>query len=470
MSRNILLVEPDYRSKFPPLGLLRLSSYHKSIGDKVTFVRGCKETLRALNWHRVYVSSLFTYELPRTVKTIRFYRKCVDFDEDIVVGGIGVTLLPDYIREHARCKIVIGSFSKPGMIDDELVPIAMYSPDYAVLDATEYNYQPKDSYFCRVSIGCIRACSFCAVPKLEPEFGFSQPLKAQVEKTIKAYGERQNLVLLDNNILAINNLDEVFDQIAALGFEAGVTRKGRKRIVDFNQGIDARLVTKYVARRLGSIAVSPVRLAFDFRGIEKDYRKAIEYLAEEGIGDFTNYLMFNYRDNPKDLYERLRINLELSSKHGIHVTGFPMKYSPVTDVKRKHVAERWKWRYLRGIQCVLLATHGLVSPNYKFFTAAFGESYDRFLEILSMPDRYIIYRNYYRESGAQEDWQKEFRRLSASRRDEFLDLLAYLNHDRRREQTIASLKDFRSLLEHYYPGGKRPPKTLPEKETASCGT
>ena len=461
--RNILLVEPDYRSKFPPLGLLRLATYHKHHGDKVTFVRGRSEALRALNWHRIYVSSLFTYELPHTAKTVRFYRASVDADDDIVVGGIGATLLPKYISDRAACRVIIGPLSRPRMIDREAVPIAKYLPDYSIIDSCAYDYRPQDSYFCRVTVGCVRKCAFCAVPTLEPRFGYFQPLKSQVASIIEAFGERQHLVLLDNNILALERLDTVCDQVAALGFESGATREGKKRAVDFNQGIDARLITRHIAKRLGRLAVSPIRLAFDFRGMESAYRKAVAYLADEGFTEFTNYVMFNFRDSPRDFYERMRVNLELSSEFGIRVTGFPMKYTPITDLNRRHIGERWKWRYLRGIQCVLLATHGLVSPNTEFFNAAFGASFEQFLEILSMPDRYITYREHYKDNGAHADWRKKFRRLSEARRDEFLNLLASLNRDRKRSQTIDRLCQFRSLLEHYYPDGKTAPRT-PDEE------
>ena len=71
-----------------------------------------------------------------------------------------------------------------------------------------------------------------------------------------------------------------------------------------------------------------------------------------------------------------------------------------------------------------------------------------------MPDRYIIYRKYYKNKGAS-DWQRRFRRLSDSGRTEFLDLLARLNKDRKRNQTIAKLKEHRALIEHYYPSSKQ---------------
>ena len=39
-NRDILLIEPNYRNKYPPLGLMKLSSYHKNLGDSVTFFKG----------------------------------------------------------------------------------------------------------------------------------------------------------------------------------------------------------------------------------------------------------------------------------------------------------------------------------------------------------------------------------------------------------------------------------------------
>jgi hypothetical protein len=112
------------------------------------------------------------------------------------------------------------------------------------------------------------------------------------------------------------------------------------------------------------------------------------------------------------------------------------------------------------IQCIPQATHGLVSPRPESVWAAFGKSYEEFLEILSMPDRYILFRKHYQEIGADDGWRRSFRALSGTGRKEFLELLASLYRDRKRKQTITGLKKFRSLIEHYYPGGNTPSHTF----------
>lgn len=50
---KVLLIEPDYRSKFPPLGLMRLSTYHEKMrGDRVVFARGKQPHLLDDKWDR----------------------------------------------------------------------------------------------------------------------------------------------------------------------------------------------------------------------------------------------------------------------------------------------------------------------------------------------------------------------------------------------------------------------------------
>ncbi len=38
--RNILLIEPGYKNKYPPIGLMKIATYHRMLGDDVTFYKG----------------------------------------------------------------------------------------------------------------------------------------------------------------------------------------------------------------------------------------------------------------------------------------------------------------------------------------------------------------------------------------------------------------------------------------------
>src|SRR6266699_2187019 len=464
---KVLFVEPSYRSKFPPLGLMRLSTFHRSRGDRITFVRGEHTWARSRHWDRIYVSSLFTWELPRTADTIDFYLPCVESPADIVVGGVAVTLLPEYIRQRSRCTIVEGPLDMPGRLGPGTPAIADLVPDYSLLNRVDYDYYPRDAFFVRITKGCIRACTFCAVPLLEKEFGTMTPFRAQIAEARARHGEKQHLVVMDNNILGVAGIENIFAEIRAAGFPAGAKRRGRLRTVDFNQGLDARLIAERpeLAKLLRTICVSPIRLAFDFLGIRVASERAIRLLANEGFNEFTNYMLFNFKDTPCDLFERVWINGHLNRELGIRITGFPMRFIPMDDVSRRHVATGWKWRYLRGLQCILLATRGLVSTSPEFIARSFGETVAEFQEILTMPDRYIIYRKHYEADGAR-DWRRRYHRLPADRKEELLQRLEELNRAQRyRTQILAKLdRPLRGIIEHYYPHGGTAPRT-PEEDT-----
>ena len=63
-NKNILLIEPGYRNKYPPLGLMKIAQYHGSRGkgDRVRFIKGEDRSVLAEAWDRVYITTLFSFE------------------------------------------------------------------------------------------------------------------------------------------------------------------------------------------------------------------------------------------------------------------------------------------------------------------------------------------------------------------------------------------------------------------------
>ena len=438
---------------------MKIATYHREKGDSITFVRGNDARLKTIQWDRIYIASLFTWELPLTVKAIQFYTAAVLDPEDVFVGGVGATLMPEFITDRVKCTVVKGQIEKPNVLERGSKAIAKLIPDYSILHAVDYDYRPTDAYFARITKGCIRSCKFCAVPLLENNFGFLKSLRKEVQEVDEKHGPKQHLVVMDNNILGVKEIDDILKEIAEAGFEAGAKRNGRMRTVDFNQGLDARLISESpgLAKRLASICLSPVRLAYDSLGMEKPYRRAISLLIDQGFQEFTNYLLFNFNDTPHSLFQRMKANIELSESCGVRITGFPMRFIPMNSIRRGHISKGWRWRYLRGIQCVLQATRGLVSPNPPFFARAFGRNYEEFLEILSMPDHYIMYRDRFENSEAKA-YRARWRCLCDSSREELLAVLECVHQLKaaERPQAIAKLGRYRWYVEQHYVNGKCP--------------
>ena len=97
---NILLVEPNYKNKYPPMGLMKISTYHKSRQDLVVFYKGnmTEKEFRNLSFDRVYITTLFTFYYHKTVETIKHYSKYID-PSSIYIGGIMATLLTKQLQQ-----------------------------------------------------------------------------------------------------------------------------------------------------------------------------------------------------------------------------------------------------------------------------------------------------------------------------------------------------------------------------------
>lgn len=418
--RRVLLIEPGYRNKYPPLGLMKISSYHKLKGDFVHFAKGCIPEIRQQQWDRIYISTLFTFYWKTTVDTISYYRRAVAAEKDIIVGGVTATLLGDELHKTTGATVITGLLDRPGMLDPgDKHKVDVLTPDYRMLEEIDYDYGLKDAYIGYATRGCPNNCGFCAVSRIEPGFSDYLPLKKQVRSIEEVYGPKQHLVLLDNNVLASDRFEQIIEDIVDLGFERGARLNRKFRYVDFNQGIDLRLLTPDRMRSLAKIALRPLRLAFDHIGLKDDYVDRVRMAVDCGITHLSNYVLFNYTDTPQDFYERLRINVELNQELGTQIYSFPMKYIPLDAKDRTYIGKHWNRRLIRGVQCILLATMGKVGTHLDFFEAAFGRTPEEFVEIAMMPEEYIIHRRKHENNGAC-DWRQAFQALTDAEKLEFM--------------------------------------------------
>lgn len=224
---------------------------------------------------------------------------------------------------------------------------------------------------------------------------------AKKEKTEEAgnfYLERERLGLLYPETATTEAVLEL-NPVAKEYYDKYFKSSYRVRFIDFNQGVDARLVDEEKMKKLSEINIRPLRIAFDHYEQKDIYIKAVRTAAKYGISDLSNYLLYNFKDKPEDLYYRMRINVDLCEELDVTIYSFPMKYHPIDDPEyynnRDYIGEHWNRKFIRAIQAVLNSTKGKIGRGVEFFEEAFGCDVEEFNKILWMPETFIIYRRKY---------------------------------------------------------------------------
>lgn len=374
--KRVLLIEPAYKVKYPPLGLMKISTYHKSRGDEVVFYKGTSAAVRDQNWDIIYITTMFTFQWKRTIETIQFYQRGKQKNKkNIRVGGILASLLQKDVENET------GITPHFGLWDE----VDRLTPDYTLTNGI-YEYYTNNASLGYMTRGCPNHCPYCAVPRLEPEYIEFIPLWNQIDPN------KKGLILLDNNVLASAEFPRIVEDIKRHGFRKGARLGNAQRYVDFNQGVDARLLKEEKMELLSQLPLKPLRIAFDSIKFEKLYIDKIRLAHKYGIRHLSNFILFNYDDTLEDFYRRLQINIELNEELGLSIFSFPMRYIPLNAKDRKHIGLNWTKTQLRGIQCILHATHGVVGPRRPFFEKAFGIDAGEFKYIIEQPEELIFHR------------------------------------------------------------------------------
>lgn len=508
---HILLVEPDYNNKYPPIGLMKIATYYKGKGDSVEFYKGKAPFQLISKMDRIYITSIFTFFFDITVDTILHYLNYIDKSR-VYIGGIAVTLMQEEFKSKTKVEnILTGQLVDSYVLGyNDHINIDTLPLDYDILDDIEYDYGVIDNFFAYTTRGCPRQCDFCAVKTLEPNFEETNNIVNQITYVRNNFGDKRNLMLMDNNIFFSKKLEDICSDLLTLGFvkdqptyipenpaiifykkierrqRAGYstwiiveqfilyfqkfinrikkadtkgevdsilseikqsddqlqvlikykekiieivekyrTKKSLQRYVDFNQGLDARLITDDKMEVLSQLPLRPFRLAYDNIGMTDIYTKAFRIAYKWGVRHFSNYMLYNFEDTPDDLWQRAYTNIKLYNEFDdIQAFSFPMKYAPINMTDRTYVGIHWNKKYLSAMNIVLNVTKGVIAKEEDFFLRAYGNNPEEFREILSMPNEFIKFRDFFEKNGLIHAWKIRFRNLDTKERANLLQMLS----------------------------------------------
>lgn len=203
---------------FPNLALMRISAYHKSVGDEVVWY----EPMFTGHCDKVYMSKVFSFS-PE-------YEYFIDADE-VVKGGTGY-----------RIKLIDGKEVFDDAYDELPQEIEMMSPDYSI-------YPQYDFAVSMTSRGCPRGCPFCHVAAKEGR------KSVKVANVTDFWKGQKHIEVLDPNITACKDKHELFGQYAEIS-KRGVS-------VNFSQGLDIRLITEQDMEDINAIKLSGIHFAWD---------------------------------------------------------------------------------------------------------------------------------------------------------------------------------------------------------------
>lgn len=272
---NVGIIAVD--SNFPNLALMKISAWHKGQGDHVEWYNPFDQ------YDIVYMSKIFSFtpDFGQWITNAKHIRK----------GGTGYALYSVLPKE-----------------------IEYVIPDYSLYPSidlkTAYGFLTR---------GCPNKCKWCVVPRKEGN------IRPYMDVDDVAVDGRTNLILMDNNVLACDYGLEQIQKIIDRGYR-----------VDFNQALDARLVTDDIAKLLAKVRwIDVIRFGCDTPKQIKECEEAMSMID-------------SYRKNPASylMYTMIGIDFDEALSRLSHWKTFKrvrIVAQPFRDVDNPHqIIPQWQ--------------------------------------------------------------------------------------------------------------------------------
>lgn len=308
---------------YPNLALCKIAGYYRTKGDVVE-----------------WADQMTHYDILYMAKVFRFSPddKYIYSADKIIKGGTGYAISSRLPEEIDRAK-----------------------PDYSI-----YPSVPKDYAYGFLTRGCPNKCGWCVVPKKEGG------IKPYMDVDEIATPTRRKLVLMDNNVLAAGDYCvKQFQKIIDRGYR-----------VDFNQALDARLLTAEHARLIAKMKFikNIIRFGCDTHRLIGECQRAIDLICSYGYkGDFFLYMIINADFN--EAFHRISFWWKKLQDHRNYGDG-PAVYAyaqPYRNPNKNNVIPQWQkdlsmWVNKKMIFCKIPFTD--FEPRKGFKCSAYLKQFD----------------------------------------------------------------------------------------------
>lgn len=254
---------------FPSLPLMKISAYHKQLGDDVKIVDSSLE-----RFDLVYLSKTFNLNLDN-IPQLLYVPQADKYEK----GGTGFAIEIQNGKEVYKKEL------------DRPLPVEIENiyPDYFL-----FPHLTRNTAYGFLSRGCPNNCPFCIV-------SVKEGICSRKVADLKDFYKGQRFInLLDANILACKDREDLLQQLIQSG-----------AYIDYSQGLDARLVNKDIAYLLSKTRVKMIHFAFDLMKNESQILQGLKTYTDFNGKNHRKqkvYVLTNYNTSfQEDLWRVLKV-------------------------------------------------------------------------------------------------------------------------------------------------------------------